>query len=137
MARFIKDEDYGMQIKTEIRGILVSGYDDPKLIQAEITAIDQMTNYLCGRYDVYKIFHSEEPRDHFIVMTVIDLTLYHLYSSRAANQLPDHRSQRYEDALTWLKGASRGTMSANLPMLEDAPSCDIRIISHTPLNHKW
>ena len=136
MARFIQEEDYELQIKSEIQKLLVENYNDPKLARAEHTAIDQIKAYLCGRYDMAKVFDPEGERDSYIVMTVIDLVLYHLYSSKVPNQLPEHRSQRYEDALMWLKGASRGHMSANLPEIEDSNS-DIRIKSHTPQNHKW
>lgn len=138
MVRFIKEDDYGMLIKSEIQAILVTGYDDPKLVQAEQTAIAQMRNYLCGRYNIEKIFDAEQ-RDEFIVMTLIDIALYHLYSSKAASKLPEHRSQRYEDALTWLKGASKGTMSVNLPEKEttEAYSGDVRIRSHKKQVHKW
>lgn len=135
MTRFIKETDYGMLIKREIQSILVNGYDDPKLMQAERAAIDQMTNFLCGRYKIDMIFNSEN-RDEFIVMTLIDLALYHLYSSKSANEIPEHRSQRYEDAISWLKGVSKGHISANLPKI-DNNKCDIRINSNKKRTNRW
>lgn len=141
MARFILDEDYDMSIKAEIRNILTTGYEDKKLMKAENSALSQMQSYLSGHYDMDKMFApwdntGEDIRDAFIVMTCIDLALYHLYSSRAANQIPEHRSSRYEDALSWLRAAKRGELCDSLPVKEEA-KLNMRIRSHKPNNHKW
>jgi len=132
--RFIKNEDYDLQIKAEIRNILATDFNDPKLVAAENTAIMQMKHHLAN-FDVDKIF-SGENRDSFIVMTVIDLALYHLYSSKSPNQLPVHRSTRYEDALQWIKGVSRGFIHCSLPKIEGA-STNIRVTSHPRQNNRW
>lgn len=141
MARFILDEDYDMTIKAEIRNILADGYQDKKLMKAENAALSQMQTYLSGRYDMDKMFAvwdetGEDARDPFIVMTCIDLALYHLYSSKSTNQIPEHRSNRYEDALSWLRSAKRGEVCDSLPVKEEA-KLNMRIRSHKPNNHKW
>jgi len=119
---FLKNEDYNVLIRTEIKNILLdkSGADSQfiqsKLLGAEQMAIAQIKNYLSGFYDVEKIFtQKDDQRNAFIVMICLDCTLYHLYSSLSPNKIPVHRSERYADALDWLKNISKGTASADLP----------------------
>lgn len=137
MARFLKDEDYQTQIRTEILTILAGGLDDPKLLQAENAATKQMKNHLAGRADADLIFSQENAdRDDFIIMTLIDLTLYHMYSGSAPRDIPDHRSTRYEDALKWMRSVATGKTISDLPPLE-AYEGETRINSKTPEEHKW
>ena len=142
MSRFLTDADYDVLIRTEIRGILLENYSETKLLSAEQMAISQIKNYLAGRYDVGLIFTAtEDIRNHFVVMIVIDCALYHLYSSLAPNKIPEHRSQRYADALEWLKLMAEGKSTADLPILTDEDGevkTDVRISSrYKPQSHKW
>jgi phage gp36-like protein len=118
-----------MQIKQDIIRLLLSNetdyYQSPQLMRAEQTAIAQIRNYLSGRYNCDAIFSPSVPstddtRDQFIVTITIDLTLYHLYSQSGMKDIPEHRSQRYQDALDWLKAVGNGSIQADLP----TPSAD-------------
>jgi phage gp36-like protein len=40
-----------------------------------------------------------------------------LYCSLAPNKIPEHRSNRYQDALEWLKMIAQGNSNADLPLL--------------------
>jgi phage gp36-like protein len=100
-------------------------------------AIAQIRNHIAGRYDCDKIFTAapsteEDPRDQYIVMLVIDIALYHLWSKEAGNRIPKHRELRYKDALDWLQAVQKGE-SADLPELTDETTGettgDIRIWS--------
>ncbi|MBN2669976.1 MAG: DUF1320 family protein [Bacteroidales bacterium] len=147
MARFIRDNDYDALIRNEITGILLENYNHDKMYKAEQMAISQIKNYLKGKYDIEQIFTGHDPlldpdpRSHYIVMITIDCTLYHLYTSTAPDRIPEHRAQRYGDALEWLKDVSRGDVAADLPLLTDDDgevSTSIRIKSkYTPSNHKY
>lgn len=147
MARFIQDTDYPTIIRNEIKAILLEGYTDAKLLLSESMAIAQIRNYLKGRYDVDAIFEGHDPlpdpdpRDAYMVMITIDCALYHIYSSTAPNLIPEHRSQRYEDALNWLKSVAKGETIADLPLLTDEEGTEltnVRIKSkYKPEIHKW
>lgn len=142
MSRFLTDADYDVLIRTEIRSILLENYTEQKLLSAEQMAIAQIRNYLAGRYNVNAIYTAQDnERNHFVVMITIDCTLYHLYSSLAPNKIPEHRSQRYADALEWLKLMAEGKTTADLPLLTDTTGevkTDVRIASnYTKQNHKW
>ena len=142
MSRFLKDNDYDVLIRTEIKNILLENYTETKLLTAELMAIDQIKNYLAGRYDVAQIFSRQDSdRNSFIIMITIDCALYHLYSSLAPNKIPQHRVDRYADAIDWLKMMLKGNSTADLPLLTDADGeakSTIRITSrYKPDEHKW
>ena len=114
-----------------------------KLWRAEDTAMEQVRSWLSGRYDCDAIFTlpvAGEPdgRNQFIVTTVIDMALYHLYSQTGNKDVPEHRKERYADALEWLKLAGRGDISSNLPSLinEDSPG-SARLWSRPAEDQRW
>ena len=139
MSRFIKDTDYAVLIRTEIKNILLENYSESKLFSAEEMAIAQIKNYLAGRYDVGLIFtamlepaEGDNPgeqidsRNAYIVMITIDCALYHLYCSIAPNKIPEHRSNRYQDVIEWLKMMTEGKGNADLPLIKDETTGEIK-----------
>jgi len=152
--RFITETDYAMQIKLEIIKLLTSPtdwYSTAKLVRAEQTAISQIKNRIGKRYDCALIFApiSSPPlegsgevdtRDAWIVTITIDIALYHLYSQTGAKDIPQHRADRYQDAVDWLKDVGNGITPADLPSVIDVDGneyAEARIWSKTPENHKW
>jgi len=134
--RFLTDADYDVQVRSEIAKLLDATTQKSKLVKAEAMAIAQVRNHLSGRYDCNKIFApitegEEDTRDQYIVMLVVDLALYHLWSKEGGNNIPKTRELRYTDALEWLKAVQKGE-AADLPALTndsgDAVS-DVRIWS--------
>lgn len=149
---FLKEADYSVLIRKEIKDIIseseyTSANTQAKLSAAESMAIQQVKNYLAGRYDTSQIFEplaegaTVDTRNAHIVMLTIDCALYHLYTSLAPNFIPDHRSTRYQDALDWLKGVGKGQMKADLPRYKDAAGeekFDFRISSFRENeDNKW
>jgi phage gp36-like protein len=147
MARFIIETDYGMQIKQEIIRLLTTNdlnwYNSPKLVRAEQTAIKQIKHWIGKRYDCSSIFDGDNPehRDEYIITITIDIALYHLYSQTGMKDIPEHRQQRYQDVLDWLKEVGSGTITADLPAMTDGETgeeySDFRFNSRTPENQKW
>jgi len=140
--KFLKNSDYDVLIRTEIKNILLENYSETKLFTSEQMAVAQIKNFLAGRYNVSEIFSKQnEERNHFIVMICIDCAIYHLYSSISPNKIPEHRSQRYNDALEWLKLMAEGKSTADLPLITDKNGQEkenIRITSkYKAQNHKW
>lgn len=149
MARFLNDTDYNTLVKDEIRKLLdgraPDGTGTPvKLYAAENMAQQQITNRLSGRYDCAAIFGAAKTpadlRDQFIVMIMIDITLYHLYSQTGHIDIPKHRNDRYTDAIDWLKDVGTGVQPTTLPTYPDDaenPLPDMRLSSDEQENHKW
>lgn len=139
---FITEDDYTALLRNEIKGILLENYTDEKLSAAEQMAIMQVKNYLSGRYDVAQIFNATGAgRNSHIVMIVIDCTLYHLYTSVIPDRMPEIRSQRYQDAIDWLKMIANGDAIADLPKKTDEQGNKLsgfKISSkYPPTNHRW
>jgi len=81
-----------------------------------------------------------DKRDQWIVTITIDITLYHLYSQTGMKDIPEHRQQRYQDAIDWLKDVGNGITLADLPLLIDEDGnkhSDFRINSRQPQNWKY
>lgn len=151
---FITDDDYSVLVRNEIREILLEDHfkdQEPspsgikerstKLVTAERMAIDQVRNYLSGKYDVKSIFsETGEERNSHIVMITLDCTLYHLYTP-LPRKMPEIRALRYQDAIDWLKLAAKGENTADLPPITDDGgniSVGMRITSkYQPENNRW
>ena len=139
---FITNHDYTALIKDEIKNLLQEGYTGAKFQQAEQMAISQVKNYLAGRYDVNEIFdQTGNDRNHHIVMITIDCTLYHLYTSTVPDKMPSIRSERYQDAIDWLKLIANGKAHADLPKIKDDAGKAINNLKvsskYEKQNHKW
>lgn len=142
--RFLKDSDYDDQVRGEIRQLLDNTPDQYKMKQAEKKGIAQMKKYLSSRYDVEQIFNvptdgQPDTRDAFIVMTLIDLVLYHLWSKERGREVPKVRNDRYQDALDWIKSVGNGGEISDLPAkpVKDI-SGGVQIYSlHTPNDNKY
>ena len=145
--RFIQETDYAMQIKNEIIRLLTAPTDwyiSAKLVRAEQTAISQIRNRIGKRYDCDQIFAAIideiDTRDQWIVTITIDIALYHLYSQTGMKDVPQHRVDRYQDAIDWLKDVGNGTTLTELPPLIDEEGneySEFRLNSRKPENHKW
>jgi len=150
MARFIEQLDYAMQVKSEIIKLLTSNdeewFNSAGLIRAENTAISQIKNRIGKRYDCAQVFAPAESdtidnRDQWMVTITIDISLYHLYSKSGSKDVPQHRQDRYQDAIDWLKDVGNGETMADLPtkLYTDTGEeyTEFRLSSRTPENHKW
>ncbi|MGR3790681.1 phage protein Gp36 family protein [Flavobacterium sp. TN-1] len=139
---FILEEDYSALIRSEIKDILLENYSPQKLSIAQDMAISQIKNYLSGKYDVSTIFNAQgKERNPHLVMVVIDCTLYHLYTSAGARKISEIRSQRYQDAIDWLKEVAKGEITPDLPKMTDSNNqvmTGFKISSkNKPSNHRW
>lgn len=85
-------------------------------------------------------FTKQDPRNAYIIMCMIDLLLYHLHSGTSTRAIPEHRYDRYQEVLEWLKGVSAGEIEADLPVRppdEEVDKSLIRFSSHPKENHRY
>lgn len=145
MARFIRENDYEVQMRGEISQVIDETTERSKLMKAEDFAISQMKNHLSGRCDLAEVFKPQtegepDPRDPYVVMLAIDLALYHLWSKEGGNNMPENRALRYADALKWLIGVREGEPH-NLPELTDETGENIDDIfiwsEHLPESNRY
>lgn len=134
---FLTDTDFDVQVQTEILNLISSTASQDI---AERMAIDQIKAYISGKYDTATIFaQTADARNHFIIMIIIDIMLYHLWAKKAPRAIPEYRETRYNDALEWLNAVGKGTMQTDLPQLpSEEYLSEVRIYSqYTPNNNKF
>ncbi len=81
-------------------------------------------------------------RSDLVVMIVVDLLAYHLFSQTGANRIPEHTKDRYDAAIKKLKEIRAQKMNPGLPLLvqdENTPSSQksntVSIISQRKRNN--
>lgn len=140
MANFIQESDYEVQARDEMMRLLDKTENRAAILQAERFAISQIRKYIGGRYDCATIFSATgDNRDDYIIMITIDITIYHLWAKKAPKSIPEHRKERYSDALDWLTNVGSGEIPTDLPQLPtDEYKGDIRLRSrYKPNDNKY
>ena len=79
-----------------------------------------MKSYLCGRYDVDRVFSARgDERHDLVLMFAKDIAIYHLCSIREG-LMTQTRIDRYQRAIDWLKGVQKGELVVEgLPRLPE------------------
>ena len=117
---FLIEDDYKLQVRDyELDDI--TGYTEAIRLQSELAAQAEMESYLRDRYNVGIIFSkTADERNPLIVLYMIDIALYHLFSAVASRNVPQIRMDRYDAAVAWLKMVSKGQLNPDLPVNSDA-----------------
>lgn len=137
---FLTDSDYKSLICDEDLDIVIQSDIDVRA-KAELMGIEQMKGYLNQRFDTTAIFAATgDDRNHLVVMYLVDIALYHLYSNLPNRLGLEQRRTRYEDALKWLKDVSNGLVTPPLPtpdltIASDPLSCNYG--SEPRRNYSW
>ncbi len=116
MSSFIDKADY-LQCIDE-KGLLALGATDDKLSAAENTAIDEAKGYL-DKYDCDELFAKiDNDRPQKLVGVICDIALFHIASSSSSRMGYDTRKDRYDLAISYLKGIQSGKITPkNFPTL--------------------
>lgn len=140
MSTFLTTDDYNPLIRdTTLAKVILN--DETILDEAEEMAIEEMKSYLAARFDTDAIFSAAgDDRNKAILMRLIDITIYHLWSRTIATQISKIRVDRYERAIKWLEMCARGELTPDLPIKEDDegnPENRIRYGSNPKNKHIW
>lgn len=99
--------------------------DTLNLARAENYALEEISSYLRGRYDMAAAFASTTTRNNQLVMVCADITLYHLISWLPKRIGFEIRETRFKSALDWLKDVQAGKATPDLPLITDDAGTDI------------
>ena len=128
MARFLSDADYNFQIRTEILSSITQDNYDALLPVAENASMQEIEGYLAQRYDMATVWIMTGPaRNPLLVMYMVDIVLYHIYSSISNKQMPAKRENRYLAAKDYFERAAAGKVTLNLPRITDKARIPINI----------
>lgn len=72
-----------------------------------------------------------------IVMFVMDITIYHLSKGLAPMNIPELRVKAYNDAIKYLKMASVGDITLNLPEKKPTQGLKIRFVGDVRRDNTW
>ncbi|MBL6448566.1 DUF1320 family protein [Fulvivirga sp. 29W222] len=112
---FIETNDYSDHVQADILDKVINS-DSSTRIQAEVKIQSLIESYLSVRYDVKNIFNkSGSARNPTVVMYMIDMVVYRVFSRLSPGQIPQHINDKYSDALLWLKMVSAGKLEPDLP----------------------
>lgn len=120
MFIWLEEKDFQKQIKADILDRIVQN-DTSIILDAERASIVELQGMLRIKYDVAAIFsQSGTNRNALVVMLLVDILLYHVHSRLNANQIPDIRKERYDNAIATLKDLGAGKMDIGLPLIINA-----------------
>ncbi len=79
-----------------------------------------------------------DPRNKAVIMVVIDIALYYLYSTLSPQNIQELRVKRYDDAMKWLDKVQKEMISPDLPLAdEDKPSAAYIVGSNEKVTQRW
>lgn len=137
---FLTNEDYKVVIGATALNIADQSTPGNRE-NAEKEAIEEISGYLRPKYDVEAVFAAEgAKRNSHIVMITCDIALYNLVSSTPQRMGMEIRKERYERAIKWLEGVSKGNIVPDLPLAKDEdgnPANPLRWGSATPIKSIW
>lgn len=120
MSYLSKEDFYSIISKDDLDAALDGEYADLDSVVA--IACEEVVSWLRQRYRISsEMRKTGEQRNRYIMMITMDCALFHLFSSipgRLSDE--DIRTQRYKNAVKWLREAADGALSAGIPTLSDA-----------------
>ena len=100
---------------------VITESDDAIVEGAIDTAISETKGYL-GKYDTVAIFGAEAARRHPLLLTFVkDIAVWHLVVLSNYKADIELRKDRYNRAVSWLKGVQKGDITPDLPIGQNAP----------------
>lgn len=137
---FITDEDYAVVIGDKALQA-ISQMDGTIRAAAIADAVEEVSGYLRGTYDVERIFGMEgEARNRLLVMVTCDVALYHLSASMPGRIGADVRKERYDRAIRWLEDVRDGIVVPDLAKVADTAGGGSGVFSFRSderLTHNW
>ena len=115
--RYITEEDFKQVCDSNALAVISQSSEENKT-RAEAYAIEEISSYLRGRYDMPKAFEMQgNDRNALLVMYTTDIILYHLVAWLPKKIGFEIRETRYNAAIDWCVKVQNGKSSPELPTL--------------------
>lgn len=142
MIMFITENDY-IQVSADALKILQQATEENRRT-AERRAMDRITSYLGGRYDMRLAFSVEgEERNFDLVGMVADFALYFMVLSLPGRMNYEIRKEQFETGISFLEKVQSGKAVMDLPVREEedgeegASASAVRYGSEKKNNYIW
>lgn len=120
MSEFIGLEDYERKIRSYRLDQIIDD-NEQILAQAELDAIQEVSDYLYQFYDVDIIFaQTGEDRHKSVLRWCKDVVMYRIYDRIDDELVPDRVIKNYDNTILVLKKISGGAMPIDLPRKTEA-----------------
>lgn len=121
---FIEEQDYGTLIDKQALAVLEQTQPENR-VRAERMAIEELTEYLNGRYNVKRAFTcTGTERNMKLVMICMDIALFHMVTWLPGNMGLAVREKRYDKAVKWMEDVRDGELNPDLPLKGDEGQTD-------------
>lgn len=112
----IEIADFNTLIADELM-LAITDEDEAVQLDAIQIAEEEAAGYLRRRFDVAAIFEQTgNDRNKALLMTVIDMVIYHIYARVNPRAISEIRAERYENAKKTLTMLDSGKLDYNLPL---------------------
>ena len=112
---FLETEDYKAVCDPDDLDVIIQS-DTQSRQRAERTAMEEISLYLRGRYDIAKAFAATgEERNFWLIQITVNIVLYYMIHWLPQNMGFDARKQLYDDAIARLKDVQSGRATPDLP----------------------
>ena len=113
---FLTQTDFEKVVQADSLAKLLGS--NPTLLNDMIlVAVAEANSYLDGRYDMAAAFAAVgADRNPILVLRTVDMAVYHLHAAIDPRNINDLRRDRYAEAISWLRGLSKGDYSIALPL---------------------
>lgn len=99
---------------------VITSTDHDKRERALKMALDEVRTYMRMKYLIDAEFaKTGDARNDYLMMIVMDLTLYHLFSILASRMGMEMRKERYDAAISWLKDVRAGKNDPGIPTIDN------------------
>lgn len=124
VTTFIEEQDYGTLIDKQALAVIQQTQPENR-IRAEQMAMEELTDYLSGRYNVKRAFAcTGRERNMRLVMNCMDIALYHMATWLPQNMGMAVREKRYDKAVEWMEAVRDGQLNPDLPLKGDDGQTD-------------
>lgn len=141
MTTFLNIDDYrGVCDGFEFQ--MITEDDDARSV-AETAALEQISSYLRGRYDMTRAFAlSGTDRNPMLIQCAVNITLWIMIHRQPQNMGHERRECLYNESIKWLRDIQAGKASPDLPLYTSPDgSTDlnnpVRFGSMSPNSYDW
>lgn len=119
MSTFIDKADYERKIRTYKLDQIIDS-DDALLEDAELAAVQKVSDYLYQHYDVDQVFaQTGTDRHKSILEWCKHIVLYMIFERIEDELVPERVIKNYDDSIKTLEKIMSGDMAINLPRKQD------------------
>lgn len=133
---FLTETDFISHLSENILDQITNNNSD-LMDMAETKSIAILVDLMSGMYDIESVISNTQDRNQIMVIWLLSLASYFLYSSIPDNEVPERIVKDYDDTMQNIRNIARGKQPTTLPpvTLNGLPKRAFRMGSNSSRNH--